>query len=218
MHVVKPLAVAGTALLCAGPVFAEGQSPWFVRLGAAHIGFDESADVTVGGALVPGGNATVKDNRGIALEGGYFFSPTLSVSLAGGLPLTTTLKGAGSLASAGVLGDVKYGPAVLSGRYHFDTDSRWRPYLGAGVSYALIFSSEDRLLKNFDVDAAWGPALVAGVDYAVDDHWGAYLDVKKVWLDTDAHFDLPTPGGPAPGSARVTLNPLIVSAGVSYRF
>lgn len=218
MRVVEPLAVAGTVMLALGPAAAEDR-PFFLRLGGAHVGFDESASVSVAGAAVPGGDARLEDNWGIAIEGGYFFTPDISVSLALGVPPTTTVRGAGTLAPAGALGDVTYGPAVLSARYHFLEPGGIRPYVGAGVSYTVIFDTEDKALRNLDVDNALGPALVAGVDVPISGRWGAYVDAKKIWARTDATFDLPVSAtATAPGKTRLTLDPLVVSAGISFRF
>lgn len=218
MRVVTPLAVAGTVMLALGPASAE-ERPFFLRLGGAHVGFDERASVSVGGATVPGGNARLEDNWGIAIEGGYFFTPDISVSLALGVPPTTTVRGAGSLAPAGALGDVTYGPAVLSVRYHFLEPGGIRPYIGAGVSYTVVFDTKDKALRNLDVANALGAALVAGVDVPITERWGACLDAKKIWAKTDARFDLPTSATTtAPGTARLTLDPLVVSAGISFRF
>lgn len=171
MRVVTPLAVAGTVMLALGPASAE-ERPFFLRLGGAHVGFDERASVSVGGATVPGGNARLEDNWGIAIEGGYFFTPDISVSLALGVPPTTTVRGAGSLAPAGALGDVTYGPSVLSVRYHFLEPGGIRPYIGAGVSYTVVFDTKDKALRNLDVDNALGAALVAGVDVPITERWG----------------------------------------------
>ena len=191
---------------------------WMVRGGAAYLTWDEDVEVTVGGAVVPGGNARLKDNTGIVFEGAYFFNPNFSVALALGVPPTTTLTASGSLEGAGELGEVTYGPAVLSARYHFANAGPFTPYVGAGVNYTLIFDTEDKLLQNFKADDTVGPVLVAGFDYALSPRWGLYFDAKKVWTSSDTSFGLPTPAGVAPGTAKVQLDPLILSLGASYRF
>lgn len=209
-----PLVIGTSLLLSCGAGMAQDR-PFFVKGGIAHVGFSESASVSFGGATVPGGDASVQDNWSLSVEVGYFVTPDISLAFAAGLPPTTTVSGAGSLAGAGALGEVTYGPSVLSASYHFGKEGGIRPYLGAGISYTIIFDAKDRALSNLDVKNAWGTALVAGVDVPIDDRWGLFLDVKKIWTKSDATFDAV---GGGRDKATLTLDPLVVSAGVSYRF
>ena len=59
-----------------------------------------------------------------------------------------------------------------------------------------------------------GPALQAGIDYNFTGHWFANFDVKQIFLNADAHVD-------ALGTtvkAKVALDPLVIGAGIGYRF
>jgi outer membrane protein len=69
-------------------------------------------------------------------------------------------------------------------------------------------------VTHFSVGTGIGPALQAGIDYNFSGHWFANLDVKQIFLNTDAHVD-------ALGTtvkAHTALNPLVVGAGIGYRF
>ena len=61
------------------------------------------------------------------------------------------------------------------------------------------------------LDHAWGFALQAGVDVELGKGWYLNADVKKVWLDTNADWGNGV-------TAKVNVDPLIVSAGLGYRF
>tara|TARA_R110002072_G_scaffold62214_7_gene155929 strand:- start:18471 stop:19142 length:672 start_codon:yes stop_codon:yes gene_type:complete len=189
-----------------------------LKAGLTGVFFDEAATVSIGGAEVPGGDARIDDNVTAIFEVGYFFRPEVSVWLGLGLPATTSLSGAGSLEAFGHLGDVTYGAPSLTLRYHFNTDGRVSPYLGAGAVYGLILDEEDGALSDVSVDSGWGTMLVAGIDYAIDDRWGAFAEVKKSWLETDTRFTAPTGGGPVSGGSKLTLDPVTLTLGVSYRF
>ena len=126
-------AVCAAALGAAGLAHAD-PSPWTVRLGAAHVGFSASADVSVAGSPVPDGSASATDNTTLGLEIAREWSPRWTTRLLVGVPPETTLTGTGSLASAGVLGKVTYAPAVLSLTYDLVEGSAWRPYVGAGLN------------------------------------------------------------------------------------
>nr|WP_303968395.1 OmpW family outer membrane protein [Donghicola eburneus] len=116
------------------------------------------------------------------------------------------------------MGDVTYGAPNLTLRYHFNTESRLSPYIGAGAIYALILDEEDGALSDVSVSGAWGAVIVAGVDYAIEDRWAAFAEVKKSWVETETRFSAPTPGGPVPGTSTLTIDPTTVSVGISYRF
>ncbi len=112
---------------------------------------------------------------------------------------------------------MKYGPAVLSVRRHLWEDGPVRPYIGAGINYTLVLESRDGFVSNLDVKNGVGPVLQAGFEVPIDQRWSFFVDAKKIWLKTTATGTLPALGG-APAYAKVRLDPLVVTAGVSYRF
>jgi outer membrane protein len=77
-----------------------------------------------------------------------------------------------------------------------------------------VFDEKDGLLSDLKVRHTMGVAFQAGVDLMLDDHWGVFLDVKKAILRTEASGYL----GPAPIKADVRLDPLVLHAGLTYRF
>jgi outer membrane protein len=208
------LQVAAAAV---GLVLSGASSPWSVYAGGAYVAFSTSASLKVNGVSVPGGDAKASNN-GAAVFGVIFhFTPVWSVELALGLPPTSTLTGTGTLASAGALGKVEYGPAVLSVRRSFFTGSKVQPYIGAGVNYTLALNSKDAFVQGLHVKSAGGPVLQIGCEVPISTHVSFVLDMKKVWLRTTATGTLPAFGG-APATAEVRLNPLIITGAFSYRF
>jgi outer membrane protein len=65
---------------------------------------------------------------------------------------------------------------------------------------------------GLDLENGWGWALQAGVDIHLRDRWYLNVDVKKIWLDTEASVS----GGAI--TADVDIDPLIVGVGVGYKF
>jgi len=229
---IAATAVGGSSLFAAMPAQAQTQaqapsskpgsdlqptSPWRLYAGAAHIGFSTSAEVRAGGQLVPGADARADANNSLGFGAIYDFHPGWSAEIALGLPPTTALQGTGTLAGAGTLGKVKYGPAVLSVRRHLWEDGPVRPYIGAGINYTLVLESRDGFVSNLDVKNGVGPVLQAGFEVPIDQCWSFFVDAKKIWLKTTATGTLPALGGAA-AHAKVRLDPLVVTAGVSYRF
>ncbi|WP_241300257.1 OmpW/AlkL family protein [Burkholderia stabilis] len=190
--------------------------PWYVRAGFGWVAFDASADLKAGGQPVPGGNAKVKDNGTFLAEFGYRFTPNIALGLLVGYPPTTTLTGAGSVAAVGTIGKVKYAPAALTLQYQFTQLQRYNvyPYVGAGVTYMKVFDTTDGSVTNFQARNAWGGVAQVGLEYRITKHLGVFIDVKKFIVRTSATGNL----GPAPVHAAVTLDPLVTTAGVAFRF
>lgn len=189
-------------------------SPWFLRLGAAGVLFDSSASLRLAGAPVAGASAKAADNVTAMFEFGYYLDKNVSVQFTGGYPPTTSLTGKGTIAPLGTLGKATYGPAAISASYHFTDFGAFQPYVGAGALYAIVFSTKDGAVAGLKVDGAPGALVQTGFDYAVDRNWSVFVDAKKLFLSVDARG---TALG-APVTARIHLDPVIVSTGIAYRW
>lgn len=210
--------VLACGLLAAGAAQAQtSASPWTVRLGAAHVGFSVTADVSVAGNPVPGGDATASSNTTLGLEVARQLTPRTSARLLVGVPPTTTLSGSGALASAGELGKVTYAPAVLSLTYQLTEGGSVRPYVGAGLNYTMVFKSRDAFMAQLDVKNAFAAVAQAGVEFDLTADTTLAIDARKIFLKTKADGVLPAFGN-APAHADVRLNPLVLFASVGWRF
>lgn len=187
---------------------------WFIRAGVGGIILSESAKMTAFGAPILGADIKIDAQVTPVVSVGYFFTPNLAVSLTGGVPPKIDVHAKGSIAGLGVLGSAVYGPATLTAHWHFTEFGPVQPYVGAGVAYMKVFSTKDRVLTNIKMDDTFGLALQAGVDVMINRNWGAFIDVKKAFLKTDARGTL----GGAPIQAKVVLDPLVIHSGVTYRF
>jgi outer membrane protein len=187
---------------------------WFIHVGAGAVILNESARMNVGGAPFPGGSIEIAPQVTPIIELGYFVTPNIGVSFTGGLPPKISIKGIGTAAPLGTLGTAVYGPMTLTAHYHFTDFGRIQPYVGAGVAFMKIFSTKDRALTNLKINDAAGPALQVGVDFMIDQNWSAFIDVKKAFLRTITTGNL----GAVPTRSKATIDPLVVSTGVGYRF
>ena len=127
----------------------------------------------------------------------------------------------GSLAGQGDVAETWAFPPILTLQYHFTNMGAFKPYIGAGVQWIHFFKSgsADNTLRStgVDFDDAFGVVLQAGFDVQLGG--GRYLnaDIKKSWLDTTATWHSSTVTG-GDIKAKVDLDPLIISAGIGYRF
>ena len=180
----------------------------------ADIAFASSGTITLGGHPVPGGNLKLSDNVTAVSEIDYFLSPHFSTTLTLGIPPETHADGTGSLAGAGRLGAVTYGPTTALLNYHFSGLGRLRPWIGAGPTLMLVFAHKDGAIQHLNVDSHFGGAIEAGAEYRLGRRFGLYAAVAKLFLTTEG-------GGTFDGlpvKAHVDLNPLVVKSGLVFHF
>lgn len=138
----------------------------------------------------------------------YFFTENLAAEL-----IAATAKHTVS-AGGSPLGDVWVLPPTLTLQYHFMPDSKFSPYIGAGVNYTVFYGEDDASgVSDFDVGNGFGLAAQVGFDYWINDHWGVNADVKYIDVDVDASIS-----NGATTASDVGIDPWVVGLGVSYRF
>jgi outer membrane protein len=200
------------------PAFAQENERFFLRGGPAFATFDATGSVTVAGQPVPGADVSVKNNTGFAIEGGYFLTRDISVSLTIGIPPTARIQGDGTLGPAGQLGSVRYGPSVLAAQYNVPVKGPLRPYIGGGFSYTLVFHERGSAIRDLKVSDGNGPAIQAGIEYRISRNFALFFDAKKIWVAVDATGISDTPQGPLLARSRVALDPVILNTGLSWHF
>jgi outer membrane protein len=115
-------------------------------------------------------------------------------------------------------------PPTLLVQYHFMADRSIRPYVGAGVNLTIAYGEDasQSLVTalggptNLKADNSIGWAVQAGVDIDLNDRWFFNLDVKYIAISVDVAITTP-----ATSTTRYTtldINPVIVGAGIGYRF
>ena len=196
------------------PAHAETANRWFVHAGPAFVSPQEKTTLQAGGAAIPGADVKLDGRWTVAAEVGYFVTPNVSVSLAAGLPPKFKVVGAGALAGLGTAGTMTGGPAGLLVQYHFNRDGMIQPYVGAGASFLVVFSTSDGVMSNVSAKSAVGTALQAGADVMFNDRLGGFVDIKKAWVGTVATGFL----GPTPVRAKVRVDPLVGNVGLTYKF
>ncbi len=205
------LSLFSTLLLSSSVIAAEAANPadfskWQVRLRAISIDPDEESTL-VGIA----GNAEVDSKITPELDISYFFTKNISAELI----LATARHEAEVQDGAGItkLGDVGVLPPTLLAQYHFLTDSKFQPYVGAGLNYTMFYDVDKGPgLDRVTYDDNFGYALQAGFDLMKDEHWGLNVDVKRIFLNTDVSVN----NGAITGD--VDLDPWVFGVGITYRF
>lgn len=224
MHKMTLLAAPAVAMLFASPALAGNpEGRWQVKVLATGVLPDgkitEVKHDAIG--LSAGSQTRANDNVVPTLAIEYFATPDISVETICCLT-KHRVSGAGSLAGTSIVDDVLILPATLTVKYHFGKGPI-RPYAGVGPSLFLIFDEKPgttaRTLGATRVKMSneLGLALQGGVDIAVNKAGlGVTLDAKKYFSNTTAHFY--NASGAEVLTTRHSLDPWVISGGVSYRF
>lgn len=202
---------APQAKTTASPQFAR----WYGRVGAAGVVYHSSTSVSAGGSVLPGASASVGNNETFIVDGGYYVTPNIAASLMIGFPPKPSLTGEGSVAAYKGLGSVRYGPAVASAHYHLLRTGAFQPYVGGGVVYAIILKDYDLAIHDLEIHNHWGSTVQSGADFRVANKLTLFGDFKQIFLVVNAKGMM---GGVVPATARLTLNPTVISAGIKMTF
>ncbi len=212
-----PIAMLGALLLPLSLLSQEvGTDPknhdnWQVRIRGLAIAPDEDASIESIGGEVDISTAVIPE-----LDFTYFFTEHWAAELILGTS-KHDVEAIGTAAGNMDLGHVWLLPPTLTLQYHI-TGQKLRPYLGAGINYTLFYGSDEGpVADGVDYENSTGLALQLGVDYELGNHWFLNMDLKKIFLSTDATIDANTVLGATVG-AEVDIDPLLVGIGLGYRF
>lgn len=194
--------------------FSKDDSKWMIRAGLSSLRLRDNAQMVVGGAPLAGESVSTFEHVTASVQVGRFLTRNIAVNATVGLPPKIDVYAGGSIGALPKLGELTYGPTALTLQYHFARSGRIRPYIGAGVSYMIVFDTNDGAFENLEVDNDLGPAFEIGTDVMIGSNWGLFVDVKKAFLRTDASGTFLG----APVEVRAKLDPLVFSGGVNFRF
>lgn len=212
------LTAIGGGFICA-PAAAQSSSSdeanrSFVRIGVSHANLTEEVEVTIAGAPVADAGVQIDGATSVHAEFGYFLTEEVSVSLSLSGPFESDNVAAGSLAGSGNIATDRYGLFSLGGQWHLNRGGVFSPYLGGGLAYFHVFDVEDGIAVNAEVDNSFGAMLQAGVEARIAENKTVYVDLRRMFLETDSRGTLTG----LPLSAASRLDPLVLSAGISFEF
>ncbi len=180
-----------------------------VKVGISGVLPDESANISV-----IGGDVDISDEYVPSLQLEYFFTDKISAELLCCIA-RHDVKATGTALGTVNLGKISHFPPTVTVKYHFNTEGKFSPYIGAGVNYTTFF--DDKLpaggpVTDIKYDDSFGGALQVGGDFKLDDHWSINVDLRKIWISTDVALN----GGAI--KADVDINPYVFTVATGYRF
>jgi len=187
------------------------------------VGVESISTATTLGAAVAatvGPQTQANDNYVPTIAVEYFFNPMISVETICCLT-QHHVSGAGGLAGTRLVDHVLVLPATLTLKAHLDAGPV-KPYIGVGPSWFHIMGEKPGAtaaalgVTRVKMSDEFGIAVQGGVDIPVNDTgMGITIDAKKYFMDTHATF---YQGSTVALKTKHSLDPWVVSAGISYRF
>lgn len=185
-----------------------------VRLRATSVIPDESASISA-----IGGTADISTTVIPELDFTYFLAKNFSANLI----LGTTKHNVKAVGTA--LGDVDLGkvwllPPTLTFLYHIPVTKGIVPYAGAGVNYTIFYGVKNGpAIAKTEYKNRFGLAAQIGTDIDISKRLFLNIDVKKIWLKTDATATtIPSVADGATVTAKTKINPWLLSVGIGVKF
>lgn len=216
MKAVRLFLILSLVSLAAVPAFAQSRS---VDLTGYVSWMDPSGDNTI--VDDPDGsidlNFDADQGFGLALD--VFWSNRISTELAVmKFSPEAAFEGSGGFEDL-IAGDLDMMPITAALRFHFAPESRFDPYLGAGVGYILFDEIDSSNLDDIDigaldVDDDYGFLLNAGFSFDITPNFAIVGDAKYVPVESSIN----AVGADDAEAIDLEINPLILSAGISFQF
>lgn len=106
-------------------------------------------------------------------------------------------------------------------QYYFgNPDSKFRPYVGAGINFTVFFDTEfndtgtANGLSDLDMSNSWGLAAQAGDDYKINEKWLVNAPVMYADISTYVTFK----AGADAIKIKTDIDPLVYMISVGYVF
>ena len=199
--------------LAPAPLF-ETYDPFQIRLRVEGV-IPTSGDnlVYTGGTPYHNG-LTVQSQVIPELDLSYYFTRNIAVEAICCFSYHT-INAVNALASLGDVGHTWLFPPTITLQYHFTDFGAFQPYLGVGVNYTHYFDTGAGSLAAdgpLKINDSWGVAGQVGFDYMITRNLGLNVDLKYIEMTPHAAYVSSTL------NSRVNINPIVVGAGITYRF
>lgn len=196
----RTLAAILLSALSATSVAAQSQGEWTLGLGIGSV-MPKS-----GNGILAGGEADIGNEIRPTITAEYFIRDNLGIELLAAAPFEHDI----NIDGVGFAGSIKHLPPTLSLNYHFPTNTKFKPYVGAGITYVTFFEEESPL-GTLELDDSFGVSVQAGVDYEVSP--SAALRANIRWMDIDSDVSL---NGAEIGTAEI--DPVVVNLAYVIKF
>ena len=192
--------VCAMAIVFSAPAVAFEQGDWLVRFGASTVNpkSDNHPVVSAG------------DGTSMTFNFSYMMTRNWAVELLAAYPFKHDV----DLVGGPKVADIKHLPPTLNLQYHFAPDSKFQPYIGAGLNYTTFFSesTEGALAgTKLSLDDSFGLGYQIGADIIINEKWFFNIDARYLDIDSDATLDGADLG-------TVEIDPYVYGIHLGFRF
>ena len=210
-------------LACAAAAQAQTAGTWMVRGGVTTI----TPNVNSGDLSAPslaGTKASI--NSSTKVSGGitYMLDNNISIDVPLSVPFQHDISGDGAVTGAGKIADVKALPVTVLAQWRFmEPTSTFRPYIGAGITYAAFYGARSTSTltaisggtpsnpTTLSIDSKWAATVQLGGSLAINSSW--FVDLNYTYTPLSTRTTLST------GQTQdIKLDPSSVSLTVGYKF
>ncbi len=219
---MKHTTIALAILAAASTAYAQKAGTISLEAGVTQL----SPQVTSGdlsAPAFPNTKADVSSDTGLTGAANYMATDNIAVNVPLGLGFKHTITGAGRAEGFGKLAEVRVLPITVLAQYRFgQASSQFRPYLGAGLTYAKFYkatgSAALTALTNpggtpttLTVESKLAPTVQLGLLFGINEKWFVNAHYAKTFLKTKTNFST--------GQTQdIKLDPNAFSLGVGYKF
>lgn len=208
-NILAALLLASTAL---SPLSSSAvENPFQLRMRWIVVSPDDSST----NITTIGGTASVDTQIAPEVDLSYFFTDNIAAELITAVARHRA-RGNGTAVGNINLGEVSLLPPTLTLQWHFLPHSIINPYVGGGINYTYFFGvNPGSTAAHIDYSNSFGGVLQAGVNINFCPNWHINVDVKKVFIDTEATVQLPSA---AVVKTDLDIDPWVFGVGIGYRF
>ena len=223
MNRIASTTLLAALALAAGAAHAQSAGSLIGRIGVTNI----SPSVSSGNLTPPSFVGTQVDVASATSLGGgitYMVTNNWAIDVPLALPFKHKVSGAGAIAGVGELGHTKALPFTVLAQYRFmEPTAKFRPYVGAGITYAYNFSERTTNTLSaltgstppnrtvMDVESKFAPTIAVGASIALSERMYLDLMLGKTFLKNRTTLSTGQ-------TIDVRLNPTTFAVAVGYRF
>lgn len=176
------------------PAFAQQAGTWSLSAGVTRIRPSVDSGTLTGN--IPNVRVGVSNDTRVTGAINYMATEHLNLHLPLGLGFRHDVTGDGTLAGFGKVADTRALPVTLIGQYRFfEAEARFRPYLGAGLSYVRFYKEQGSALltaltnpggppTGVSFKSKLAPSFQVGGVYNLNDKWFVEGSYTKTLLKT----------------------------------
>ena len=219
-NTISALVLACSALLALPTANAYEAGDWIVRAGAAGVYPTGESDDIFPSVLGKGAKVEADYAWSLGLNFTYMATDNIGIELLAAWPFSHDIDCTGTISALGTCAETKHLPPTLTAQYHFDTGTKWHPYLGLGINYTYFFDEDTKgtladLGSDLSLSGSWGFAGEAGLDYEFDNNWLVSAQLWYIGIKPEATLSI---DGVGTDKFDVSINPWVVMLGVGYKF